>query len=87
MVRAVMMTKEQIVELVEIARRNEILWTNLKDREVNQFNEDGSAKLPSLTMLVEDFVKQERGLDHNFDTGSLIIQLRYQTRKELGLPV
>jgi hypothetical protein len=87
MVRAIMMTKEQIAELVEIARRDEGLWANLKDREISQFNEDGSAKIPSLAMLVEDFVKRERGSDHNFDTGSLIIQLRYHTRQELGLPV
>jgi hypothetical protein len=87
MVRAIMMTKEQIAELVEIARCDDVLWASLKDRELNQFNEDGSAKIPSITMLVEDFVKQERGSNHNFDTGSLIIQLRYHTRQELGLPV
>jgi hypothetical protein len=87
MVRAIMMTKEQIAELVEIARRDETLWANLKDRETNQFNEDGSAKIPSLSMLVEEFAKQKCGPEHNFAIGSLIIQLRYHTRRELGLPV
>jgi hypothetical protein len=87
MVRAIMMTKEQIAELVEIARRDEVLWTNLKDREMNQFNEDGLAKLPSLSMLIRGFVNQRYGAGHNFDVGSLIIELRYHTRQELGLPV
>ena len=87
MVRATMMTTDQISGLVEIARRDERLWTDLKDRELNQFNQDGSAKLPSLAMLVEEFANQQLGSDHAFDTGSLIIRLRFRTRQELGLPV
>ena len=87
MVRAIMMTKEQISELVKIAKRDERLWADLKDLELNQFNQDGSAKIPSLAMLVEEFAIQRLGADHNFDTGSLIIQLRFHTRRELGLPV
>jgi hypothetical protein len=58
------MTPEQIVELVQIAQRDCVLWANLKDREINQFNEDGSAKIPSLAMLVEEFVKQKYGPTH-----------------------
>ena len=87
MVRAIMMTPEQIAELVQIARRDRELWANLKDREMNQFNEDGSAKIPSLAMLVEDFAKQKYGSTHIYDVGSLIIQLRRHTRQELGLPI
>jgi hypothetical protein len=87
MVRAVMMTKEQIAGLVDIARRDDKLWSALKDREISQFTEDGSPKRPSLTELVRDFAKQQYGPEHTFDIGSLTIQIRYNTRKELGLPV
>ena len=87
MVRAIMMTKEQISELVEIARKDGELWKRLKDREINQFNDDGSAKIPSLSMLVEDFVDRKYRAGHGFSIGSLIIELRYHTRQELGLPV
>ena len=87
MARALMMSKEQIAGLVEIARLDPALWAALKDREQNQLNEDGSAKIPSLSMLVEDFVRQQYGRDHIYATGSLIIQLRLNTRQELGLPV
>jgi hypothetical protein len=87
MVRAVMMTREQISELVEIARQDSELWASLKDREINQFSDDGSAKIPSLSMLVDGFVDQRYGAGHGFDVGSLIIELRFHTRQELGLPV
>ena len=82
-----MTTFIQITNLVEVAGSDDELWANLKDRELDQFNEDGSAKIPSLAMLVEDFVQKQHGPDHIFDIGSLIIQLRYRTRQELGLPV
>ncbi|MCA6122931.1 hypothetical protein J6500_13635 [Bradyrhizobium sp. WSM 1704] len=87
MVRAVLMTNEQIAELVRMARRDEVLWASLKDREVNQLHEDGSAKLPSISMLVEDFVGARYGALHTFDTGSLITELRRAARRELGLSI
>lgn len=87
MSRAVFMTKDQIAGLVEIARRDEKLWSDLKDRELNRLDENGVAKLPSLSMLVDEFAAKELGPNHNFDIGSLIIRLRYHTRIELGLPV
>jgi hypothetical protein len=87
MVRAERLTKEQMDELIQMARRDRVLWEGLKDRETNQFNEDGTAKLPSLAMLVNDLVKSKYGPNHIFDIGSLIILLRYQTRTELGLPI
>jgi hypothetical protein len=87
MVRAILMTKDQIANLVALAREDQQLWSSLKDREMNQFDEKGSAKIPSLAMLVEEFVAKKCGADHIFDTGSLMIQLRYHTRQELGLPV
>jgi hypothetical protein len=34
MVRAVMMTREQIDELVAVARQDPVLWNELKDREL-----------------------------------------------------
>ena len=81
------MTKEQIDSLVQIARRDDGLWSDLKDRELGQFDANGAAKLPSLVMLVHDFAAKELGPDHNFDIGSLVMRLRYHTRLELGLPV
>lgn len=87
MVRAEILTKAQMDELVEMAQRDQTLWEELKDREKNQFNEDGTAKLPSIAMLVDDLVKRRYGQNHIYAIGSLIIQLRYRTRTELGLPV
>ncbi|WP_139857631.1 hypothetical protein [Bradyrhizobium ivorense] len=87
MVRAVLMTKEQIADLVEVARRDDILWTSLKDREVNQLHEDGSAKIPSISMLVEDFVSARYGTSHTFAVGTLITALRRAVRQELGFPI
>ncbi|MCA6122932.1 hypothetical protein J6500_13640 [Bradyrhizobium sp. WSM 1704] len=86
MVRATMMSKQQIAELVEIARRDHTLWAALKDRELDQFNQDGSVKIPSISILVEDFVKERCGASHNYAIGSLIVALRLPIRQELGLP-
>jgi hypothetical protein len=85
--RAFLMTQEQIAELVEKARQDNELWAVLKDRELNQFNADGSAKLPSMSTAVADFVAGLYGAEHRYEIGSLIIALRFQTRQELGLPV
>jgi hypothetical protein len=87
MVRAIMMSPELISELVEMARQDEVLWTQLKDLELNQLDEDGRAKLPSGGMLVDDLVKRRFGSAHTYATGSLIVRLRYFIRIELGLPV
>ncbi|GMO97508.1 hypothetical protein [Bradyrhizobium sp. TM239] len=87
MVRAVFMTKDQIECLVEKARQDHELWAVLKDRELNQFNADGTAKLPSMAMAVSDFVVGLYGAEHGYEIGSLIIALRFHTRQELGLPV
>jgi hypothetical protein len=77
------MTEEQMDKLVEIARLDETLWRKLKELELNQFNEDGTPQIPSLSMLVEEFVKRECGEDHNFAVGFLIMRLRRQARQEL----
>jgi hypothetical protein len=37
--------------------------------------------------LVQELVDRECGPDHNYQTGSLIVRLRYHIRIELGLPV
>ncbi|BBZ94745.1 hypothetical protein AB7M42_004257 [Bradyrhizobium diazoefficiens] len=87
MVRAIFMTEEQIAELVEKARLDGELWAVLKDRELNQFSDDGSAKLPSIAMAVGDFVVGLYGAEHGYEIGSLIIALRFHIRQELGLPV
>ncbi|WP_145669105.1 hypothetical protein [Bradyrhizobium stylosanthis] len=87
MVRAIFMTKEQIAGLVEKARLDVELWALLKDRELNQFNADGTAKLPSMSTAVSDFVVGLYGAEHGYEIGSLIIALRFHTRQELGLPV
>lgn len=87
MVRAVFMTKDQVEDLVEKARRDEELWAVLRDRELNQFNADGSAKLPSIAMAVGDFMVGLYGAEHGYEIGSLIIALRFHIRQELGLPV
>ena len=87
MVPAIMMTNEQIAKLVDLARADPVLWVELKDRETNQFHEDGSPKIPSLSMLVRDFVNRQYKSNHGFDVGSLIIALSRQTRLELGMPI
>jgi hypothetical protein len=81
------MSDEQIAELVEAARHDGPLWRALKDREINQFHEDGSPKMPSLAMLVSDLVKKRYGPDHIYSNAPLILRLRYHTRQELGLPI
>lgn len=86
MVAAKFMSTAQVEELSAAARNDHQFWDALKDREMNQLHEDGSAKIPSLSMLVNDFVRSQLGHDHGFDTGSLIIRLREQTRRELGMP-
>ena len=84
MVSAKLLTQEQIDELVEIARGDPVFWEAMKDRETNQLNDDGSAKIPSMSMLVDDLVKRKYGQDHIFDIGSLIVQLRSHILKDLG---
>ena len=63
MARAIMMSDELISRLVEIAKQDAVLWEQLKDRELNQFEPSGAAKLPSLAMLVGELVRREFGSD------------------------
>jgi hypothetical protein len=88
MARAIMMSEELISRLVDVARQDAVLWEQLRDRELNQFEPSGAAKIPSLAMLVRELVDRELcDRNHNYDIGSLIVRLRYHTRVELGLPV
>jgi len=103
MVRAVMMTREQIDELVALARKDAVLWEELKDREF-EIEKNVAAtkqilnvdvpdavldppKLPTMGMMVSDLVKRQYGPDENFDRGSLTMAIRYHVRQELRLPV
>ena len=85
--RAVFMTEEQVSELVAKVQHKESLWALLKDRELNQFDEHGSAKLPLMAMAVSNFVEEIYGSAHTHEIGSLIIALRFHVRQELELPV
>jgi hypothetical protein len=88
MVRAVFMTDEQVNELVALARADEKLWAEFKDRERSgPLDESGMHKLPSMAMIAEEIAKTKYGDQHTFELGSLIIGLRYAARRELGLPV
>jgi len=103
MVRAVMMTREQIDELVALARKDAVLWEELKDREFEIEKNLAAAKqgldvddpdavldppkLPTMGMMVSDLVKRRYGPDENFDRGSLTMAIRYHVRQELRLPV
>ncbi|NJO55619.1 MAG: hypothetical protein HC834_03820 [Rhodospirillales bacterium] len=44
-------------------------------------------KLPSMAMLVFDFLNRRYGPDHHLDRGSLILEIRRRARLQLGLPV
>jgi hypothetical protein len=87
MVDAVLMTQEQIEELAEIAQQDNMFWEAFKDRERNQFNPDGTTKIPSIAMFADQLVQRKYGPQHIMDRGSLIIELRRRARIELGLPV
>jgi len=87
MVVADNMSDELIDKLVELAKSNDDLWTALKDREIDQFNPDGSPKLPSASMLIRELINKECGADNKFTAGPLTIRLRFLIRKELDLPV
>lgn len=44
-------------------------------------------KLPSMDMLVRDFLNSRYGANHNLDEGSLTMEMRRRARLQLGLPV
>jgi hypothetical protein len=87
MVSADKMDDSLIERLVVRAKSDENMWRQLKELEIDQMNPDGTPKLPSGGMLIDELVRRECGFDHNFQLGALIVRLRYHIRKELGLPV
>lgn len=85
MVEAMLMTEEKISEFIEMARSDPALWAALKDLEKEKFNPDGSGKVPSFPMLVDELVRRKYGPDHHYERGTLILRLRMLIGRELGL--
>jgi hypothetical protein len=91
-VRALLMNEDQITELAELARADQTLWREFKDREwwselKRRGEASGQPKAPSMAMIAEEITRRKHGENHQFEIGSLIIKMRYLARQELGLPV
>ena len=88
MVRAIMMDAKMIADLVEAARRDTVLWEELRKHELS-IERDGTPTRSGVGVgvLVDDLVKARLGPNHGYEIGTLIVRLRYFIRIELELPV
>jgi hypothetical protein len=89
------LTKQQLDELVAIARDNTVLWAALKHREEEleayyklhpMADPPEIQTLPTMPMLVHSLVEQKYGREHHYVTGDVIITIRRELRIELGYP-
>jgi len=93
------LTKEQVRELVLLAREDAALWQALKENEQRleqetaqgTFDPDANSLdapgMPMLAMLVAQLVDRHYETDEDVDYTDLIFMLRCAVREDLGLPV